>query len=288
MDTLYSCLLDPRVTDTVVTLASRSTTGVSGRLKSLSVTRRVFSAAVSPALRSNSESEPTDAASQIFCAPTVSTSSVTALAIAGFAVRSSALWSTASTRVFCKTTSVEAAFLSSCRVNTTSTRSPGSTKPPTPSTSFTRTVTAFIPSRTSADKVARWPGPVIFSASTGSLGSIGDSTMRLPADRRSVIFAKAPSGMPSCGHGISRSICAFSSTPNCNGCLATTIVLVTAGFFCASRLRMRTSAWLASHDCATKTASSPKTTAKAIMTTVEVRTARSLNCEHFLCCSRRL
>ena len=52
--------------------------------------------------------------------------------------------------------------LSTWRVSTTSTRSPGSTKPPTPSTSLTRMVTAFMPSRTSADSVARWPAPVIF------------------------------------------------------------------------------------------------------------------------------
>ena len=36
---------------------------------------------------------------------------------------------------------------------------------------------------------------------------------------------------------------------------------------------MRISAWLLSHDCATKTASNPNTTAKAIMTMVVARTA---------------
>jgi hypothetical protein len=74
------------------------------------------------------------------------------------------------------------------RVSTTSTWSPGSTNPPTPSTSLTLMVTAFIPSRTSDDNVARCPGPVIFNESTGSLGSIAASTMRRPPLRTSAIL----------------------------------------------------------------------------------------------------
>jgi hypothetical protein len=64
--------------------------------------------------------------------------------------------------------------------------------------------------------------------------------------------------------------------PKRSGFAATTIVLVASGFFCASRLRARISAWLLSHDCATKTASSPKRTATPIMTMVLVRTTLSL------------
>ena len=62
-------------------------------------------------------------------------------------------------------------------------------------------VTAFMPSRSSADSVARWPAPVILSASTGSFGSIAVSTTRLPPDSTSVILAKAPAGSASSGHG---------------------------------------------------------------------------------------
>ena len=62
------------------------------------------------------------------------------------------------------------------RVSKMSTRSPGSTKPATPSTSLTRMDTAFMPSVSAADSVARWPGPVILEASTGSSFSIADMT----------------------------------------------------------------------------------------------------------------
>jgi hypothetical protein len=54
--------------------------------------------------------------------------------------------------------------------------------------------------------------------------------------------------------------------------LATTIVLVETGFLFASRLRMRLSAWPFNHACAMNTASSPKTTAKATITIVDLRT----------------
>ncbi len=205
----------------------------------------------------------------------VSTSTVTALATAALVLRSSALWSTASTRTFCSTTSVEALPFSSWRVSTTSTRSPGSTKPPTPSTSLTRTDTAFMPSPTSAESVARWPGPVIFTASTGSLASTGESTVREPACSTSAMVAKAPSGSALAGHGTSRRCSRASSTPKGSRCCATTMVLVDSGFFCASRLFNRRSAWLFSHACAMKTASSPKTTANPTITIVDLRTTAS-------------
>ena len=67
-------------------------------------------------------------------------------------------------------------------------------------------VTAFMPLRTSADSVARWPGPVILSASTGSFGSMAVSTTRLPWPSTSLILAKAPGGIASAGHGTSLSI----------------------------------------------------------------------------------
>ena len=91
--------------------------------------------------------------------------------------------------------------LSTWRVSATSTWSPGSTKPPTPSTSLTRMVTAFMPSRSIADSVARWPGPVILLRSTGSFGSIAVSTTRLPPLSTSAILANAPAGSASSGHG---------------------------------------------------------------------------------------
>ena len=57
-----------------------------------------------------------------------------------------------------------------------------------------------------------------------------------------------------------------------SGFAATTIVRVVVGFRLASRLFMRCSAWLLSHDCATNTASRPNSTANAIITMVLVRT----------------
>ena len=61
-------------------------------------------------------------------------------------------------------------------------------------------VTAFMPSCSSADKVARWPEPVILDASTGSFASIGVSTTRRPPAVRSLILLKAPAGTDSSGH----------------------------------------------------------------------------------------
>ena len=66
--------------------------------------------------------------------------------------------------------------------------------------------------------------------------------------------------------------CGVSSVPYRSGFDATTIVLVLSGFLLASRLRIRCSVALLSHDCATKTASRPNSTAKAIITMVLVRT----------------
>ena len=59
--------------------------------RSLTVMRRVLEGVDSPALRSASESVPTVAASASFCAAITSTSRVTALAMEGFSVRSSAI-----------------------------------------------------------------------------------------------------------------------------------------------------------------------------------------------------
>src|SRR5581483_10211175 len=233
--TVYSCLAVGRVTTTVVVATLPLSIG-SLPLRSLSVILRVLASAVSPALRSSSDRLPTDEASHTFCASTVLTSSVTDFATVALAARSSAVWSTASTRAFCKTTSVVAWPLSMVRVSTTSTRSPGSTKPPTPSTSLTRMVTAFMPLCTSAERVARSPAPVILSASTGSLGSIAVSTTRRPPDRTSLILWKAPAGSASCGQVISLSIEALSSAPKRSGCAATTMVWVASGFLSASML----------------------------------------------------
>ena len=74
-------------------------------------------------------------------------------------------------------------------------------------------VTAFMPLRTSADNVARWPAPVIFTASTGSFCSIAASATRLPSFITSATLAKAPFGSASAGQAISRSIGALSSLP---------------------------------------------------------------------------
>ena len=134
-------------------------------------------------------------------------------------------------------------------------------------------VTAFLPGCTSADSVARWPAPVILSASTGSLASIADSTMRRPPERTSLIEPKAPAGIDSDGQATSCSIEAESSTPKRSGSLATTMVWVAACFLFASISRACMLAWLLSQTCAMKTAMRPKTTAKPIMTRVLARTA---------------
>jgi len=112
---------------------------------------------------------------------------------------------------------------------------------------------------------------VTLVARIASFTSTGSSTMRLP-DVRSAILPNAPDGNASCGHGISRSADALSSSPNRSGRVATTIVRSGTGAFrCASMLFKRASAWLLSQVCARKTASSPNRTAKPIMTMVLVR-----------------
>jgi hypothetical protein len=72
-------------------------------------------------------------------------------------------------------------------------------------------------------------------------------------------------------------------------CLATTIVLVWTGFFCASRLLMRLSAWPFNHACAMNTARSPKTTANVTITIVDLRatTFPNLAGAFFLCALHR-
>jgi hypothetical protein len=111
-----------------------------------------------------------------------------------------------------------------------STRSPGSTKPATPSTSLTRIVIALWPSAITADRVARWPWPVILEASTGSFASMAVSTTRLPCASISWIDLKAPCGSASAGHAISRSADGDSSLPKRSCLLATTSVWVADGF----------------------------------------------------------
>ncbi len=61
--------------------------------------------------------------------------------------------------------------------------------------------------------------------------------------------------------------------PNRRGADATTTVRPGTDFWAASMCLSRISAWRLSQDCATNTASSPNTTAKAIITMVLVRTA---------------
>jgi len=129
-----------------------------------------------------------------------------------------------------------------------------------------------MPVFTSADSVARWPGPVILSASTGSLGSIAASTMRRPPPSTSETLVKAPAGKASAGQGTSSSMEALSSVPKRNDCLATTTVCVTGVFLFASRFLACILAWLLSQVWAMNTASRPKTTAKPIMTMVLART----------------
>jgi hypothetical protein len=129
-----------------------------------------------------------------------------------------------------------------------------------------------MPSRRTADRVARWPGPVIFDARIGSFASMAVSTTRRPSATTSEILLKAPAGTEPSGHAISRSDMVLSSLPKRSGLLATTMVSVGIAFFCASMLRRRISAWLFSQDCARNTASRPNTTAKPIITIVLERT----------------
>ena len=144
-------------------------------------------------------------------------------------------------------------FLSCWRVSATSTRSPGSTKPATPSTSLTRTVTAFIPSAMTADSVARWPGPVIFDARIGSFASIAVSTTRRPFSEHVGNLAESAGrhgalrpGNLAQRHRAELVAEAQRLARDHDGLRRDTV------FFCASRLRRRISAWLLSHDCAMK------------------------------------
>ena len=100
-------------------------------------------------------------------------------------------------------------------------------------------VTARMLSDTTADSVARWPGPVILEDRIGSFVSMAVSTTRRPREVMSLILLKAPFGIAPSGHSISRSDVEPSSAPNRSGLLATTIVCVEIVFFWASRLRMR-------------------------------------------------
>jgi hypothetical protein len=112
---------------------------------------------------------------------------------------------------------------------------------------------------------------VIFSASTGSFGSIAASTTRRPFAINSEILPNAPLGIEFDGHGISFTIASVSSVPKRSGCTATTTVWdasAGAGAACACCF-----ACLFSHILAMNTASSPKTTANPIMTRVLARTA---------------
>src|SRR5215470_18590735 len=134
-----------------------------------------------------------------------------------------------------------------------------------------------MPSCSVAESVARWPGPVILDERTGSFGSMAVSTTRRPpASTTSEMVRNAPAGSASSGHETSRKDDDDSSLPKRKGLVATTIVCVTAGFFCASRLRIRISAWPLSHDCARNTAKRPNKTATPIITMVLVRTTQFL------------
>src|SRR5262245_54231675 len=132
-----------------------------------------------------------------------------------------------------------------------------------------------MPGLTSADKVARWPAPVILSASTGSFASIAASTTRRPPGTMSWILANAPLGKELEGHGTSWSIEALSSVPKRSGCFATTTVCDATVVLFASRLFARTFAWLLSQTWAINTAIKPKTTANPIMTMVLARTTQA-------------
>ena len=104
-------------------------------------------------------------------------------------------------------------------------------------------VTAFMPSRSIADSVARWPGPVILLLSTGSFGSIAVSTTRLPPFEHVGDLGERAGRQRSCRPLRLRAAApAVSSLPKRSGFDATTIVLVLTGFLLASRLRMRCSA----------------------------------------------
>ncbi len=112
------------------------------------------------------------------------------------------------------------------RVSKISTRSPGNTNPATPRTSLTRMVTAFMPSSTTADKVARWPGPVIFQLKIGSFASSAIRTKRSPASSSSSLVENVPLGTLPVGQAISFKLSACSWLPKRKGDAATTTVAV--------------------------------------------------------------
>ena len=82
-----------------------------------------------------------------------------------------------------------------------------------------------MPSASTADSVARWPGPVILLARMGSLAPIACRAWRLPslASTSSAVL-KAPAGMAPAGQGMTRIFSAVTGSPNFSGTAATTMV----------------------------------------------------------------
>ncbi len=157
--------------------------------------------------RSDSDSVPTLRASAILLASSGVTSSVTEPTTLGVVWRSSAPWPTESTLASWTTTSVAivepaaplalaatSSMSPASRVSTTSTRSPGVMKPPTPAISSVLIVTARMPGESRLESVPRPPGPDSLPTSTGSLVSIGDSTIALAVLQQRVDAGEAALG----------------------------------------------------------------------------------------------
>ena len=140
--------------------------------------------------------EPTFWASEIAAASSGETSTVTAFATTGLSASRSSLWSTPRTRTFCASTLVTALVWSIWRVTSTSTRSPGRTKPPTPATSLERTLMARMPLARTPERLALPPGVLTRGASTGSSATMARSATRAvgPEPINCAVSVNAPAG----------------------------------------------------------------------------------------------
>jgi hypothetical protein len=161
---------------------------------------------------------------------------VTVAASAGLSLISSALWSTATTRILRRMVSVMSVSLWP-RVRRTSTKSPGVTKPPTDVTASTRIATARVPGARLSTMVTFCPKADTLLAMTSSPRAMGRIARRASppgwAGRRAAKSVKAPAGSASAGQVWVMSMCGPMTSPRPISAAAT-MACTTAGCAAAS------------------------------------------------------
>src|SRR5580698_2321100 len=196
---------------------------------------------VSTVLRSDNWIFPSVLAMVSLAASSGVTNSVTTGTFCGFPSRSCSIFCpAASTFTFSRIVRVmfcspwpESATLP---VTSTSTIVPGITKPATPTTSFTATESARIPSGIVAGK----PAPDCISASLlSSIGSFSANGVITARFAQSAIRVNIPATGSPDGQGISRRLLASTRVPTCNGCAATTICSVVMGLMALALWKAR-------------------------------------------------